>query len=155
MPVVCQALVLCLWVCLWLGARIIQEPEGLNCWGSCPVLKVGICQTNATQKFSGTLRVFPRGCGINRDSKKLSCIPVILFYQNTPLPFLWHPFILVKFCLPHQALMPTQRVVGPLVRLFTSLPPPNFLFQIQSVFILMENFLSEDNTRHNNSLAFA
>lgn len=85
--------------------------RGVKCLGSCRILKVGICQTKCcTIVFWNTERVFQGGCMTNRESKKTSCFPVILFMKTPSPPIFMTPLYFCQIRPPsQQALMHTQK----------------------------------------------
>lgn len=95
---------------------------------------------------------------INRNSKKPSCFPVILFYQNTlPLPFYDTILFLPSSTSLPPALCPAKSCRTPIGQgLFTSSLLQMIQSYIQSVLILLERISSlGENTRHKKFLAFA
>lgn len=106
MPTECQAVCFGLWSLSLIQKQNFPRARGVKCGESCGVLQVGIWQTSATQQF---YRALQRGCMINRNSKKLSCFPVILFYQNT-LPSHFYDTILF---LPNSTSLPASSIAYP------------------------------------------
>lgn len=87
---------------------------------------------------------------INRNSKKTFIFSN--FISETPSLHFELPFYSCKFYLPPPSSIALPKNIGYIVRLFTH-PSSLQMIQsyIQSVLILLENFLSGENTRHKNS----